>query len=233
MIRIQLLFAPLLLFKWTIFSTVPPVRIHVPLSDLDVVQAKHPKAVLLGAEEYQRIKSAVKNSPNLASPHAAALQLANYTANFTENQLRLSGQLEFVSLSDEAIDLILPFQGIGFDRLHLDGNAAPLWLGDKGRLNIRLPGPGVHKIDVVGTVPLRDTPGGGTQFSLGLPGAVAGKLVLKLPGHQEIKTNAPVLRSEFDPTADFSTIELAIGGHENIQALFSNGRRRISGQSLL
>ncbi|MAH12888.1 MAG: hypothetical protein CMO33_04005 [Verrucomicrobia bacterium] len=226
MIRIQLLFAALLLFKWTIFSTVPPVRIHVPLSDLDVVQAKHPKAVLLGAEEYQRIKSAVKNSPNLASPHAAALQLANYTANFTENQLRLSGQLEFVSLSDEAIDLILPFQGIGFDRLHLDGNAAPLWLGDKGRLNIRLPGPGVHKIDVVGTVPLRDTPGGGTQFSLGLPGAVAGKLVLKLPGHQEIKTNAPVLRSEFDPTADSSTIELAIGGHENIQALLlGNGRR--------
>ena len=210
-----------------LFSDEQPGRIHIPIEDLSAVRAKYPKAVLLDAMEYKNLRTLVKARENQSQkPRVAAIRKASYSTIMEDGYLRLSGDLEFVSLANEAIDLVLPFEQIGFDRIQLSENAAPLWLGDKGKLNIRLPGNGTHHISLKGFIPLQETPGGGTRFNVRIPGAVSGTFTLMVSGDQEIHTNVPVLREDYDSVAGKTTIELAIGGHENIQGvLIGNGHR--------
>ena len=210
-----------------LFSDEQPGRIHIPIEDLSAVRAKYPKAVLLDAMEYKNLRALVKARENQSQkPRAAAIRKASYSTIMEDGYLRLSGDLEFVSLANDAIDLVLPFEQIGFDRIQLSENAAPLWLGDKGKLNIRLPGNGTHHISLKGFIPLQETPGGGTRFNVRIPGAVSGTFTLMVSGDQEIHTNVPVLREDYDSVAGKTTIELAIGGHENIQGvLLGNGHR--------
>ncbi len=221
-------FLLLALFGQSLFSAQPPTRVHVPISELPAVRAQHPKAVLLNAEEYRLLLEASKagQSNQHANPKAAAIRKATYSATFVDDQLRVTGDLEFVSLTHDPIDLILPFERISFDKFQLSETPAPLWLGDNGRLNIRLPGKGLHKVQVSGIIPLQDTPGGGTRFNFRLPGAVAGVFKLQVPGDQEIRTNVPILWTEHDEAASSTTMALAIGGHEHIHgALLGNGNR--------
>jgi hypothetical protein len=224
------LFYKVFLLATSSFCLLPaqqPSRIHIPIEDLSAVRAKYPKAVLLDAMEYQNLQALVK-AKELQSqkPRVAAIRKASYSAIMEDGHLRLSGDLEFVSLANDAIDLVLPFEQIGFDRIQLSENAAPLWLGDKGKLNIRLPGPGTHHVSLKGFMPLQETPGGGTRFNVRLPGAVSGTFVLMVSGDQEIHTNVPIIREDYDSAAGTTTIELAIGGQEHIQGvLLGNGHR--------
>ena len=208
-------------------SAQPPIRVHVPVYELPAVRVKHPKAVLLNAEEYRQLQAAAKDvDPEQSNPRAAAIGNAQYTATFADDQLRVTGNMEFASLAKDPIDLILPIDRISFDQFELSENPAPLWVGDNGRLNIRLPGKGTHNVKVAGIIPLEDTPGGGTRFHFRIPGAVSGVFKLQVPGDQEIRTNVPVLWTEFDEAASLTTISLAIGGHEHIHGvLLGNGHR--------
>ena len=218
---------PLCLFLATFLQAAPPVRIHIPVGDLPAVQKKHPKAVLLTAAEYDALLLAAEANPKDPVPSAVALRTADYTASVSNGQFQLRGNLGFSALGDGPFDLVLPFRGLGLEKVLLGGNSAPLWYGDNGRMNLRLPGPGEHKLKISGSLPIQDTPGGGSQFNLHIPMANSGKLTLHVPGDQEIRANVPVIHTEFDQGNSTTKIELAAGGRTLVQGLLiGNGHRQ-------
>ena len=218
---------PFLLLLGSFLQAAATTRVHIPVGDLPAVQKKHPKAVLLSTEEYTALLEAAEANPKDPAPRAVAIRNANYTATVSGGQFQLQGSLHLSALGDAPLELVLPFRGIGMDRVLLDGNPAPLWHGDNGRMNLRLPGAGEHQLEINGNLPIQDTPGGGSQFNFHIPKANAGKLTLHVPGDQEIRTNVPVIHTEFDQKGSTTRIELATGGHTHVQGLLiGNGHRK-------
>jgi hypothetical protein len=202
-------------------------KLYVPYEDLVQLIEPQDKAMLMDRAQFELLLAAAKANTE-AAPDTQLGQVtdAKYSAVASQDELTLTGELEVVSLSDRPVAVPLGFARIGLTGLSLDDKAAALGYDQKGKLTLIVTGRGVHRLEVAGTTKLEELSGGGMQFSLSVPSAVAAKMDLTAAGDLDIHTTVPASESLYDKQADSTSIELTFGGHDRLTAvLLGNGRQ--------
>jgi hypothetical protein len=202
--------------------------IYVPFEDLARLIDPQDKAVLMDRREFKKLCSAAEANALLpASVQLGQIKQAQYSGVITDETLFLTGKLDVVSLSDGPIAIPLRFGHVGLSRAVLDDRPAPLGRDKKGRLVLIVTAKGTHRLEVSGTVKLKELTGGGMQFAVSLPECVAGTMKLTAPDDLEINATVPATSAVYDKQKDCTNIELTIGGQERLTVILTgNGRRQ-------
>ena len=214
-------------------------RIYVPYKDIAAVISKTDRAVLMDRKEFNKLLVAAKASAAKfalvdETPKLGQISKGDYTATVSGANLTLRGDLDIRCLSDQPVAIELPFGRVGLTEIMLDGKPAAANYNSRGRLAVIVSGRRSYKLTLAGSVKLTELSGGGMQFSMAIPTAVAGAMKLQLPGDQEAHANVPVAGVKYDKQADRTTVDLALGGYGALSvALLGNGRQEDSKAILL
>ncbi|MDP6543823.1 MAG: hypothetical protein QGH60_07505 [Phycisphaerae bacterium] len=206
-------------------------KIYVPYKDIASIVSKTDRAILMNRAEFNKLLASAKAAAAKlkltdTTPKLGQIARGDYTATVEGENLSLRGDLVIQSLSAEPVIIEIPFGRVGLTEMLLDGKAAPANYNARGRLVLIVTGRGVHKLTLGGSVRLTELSGGGMQFSIALPTAVAGAMKLQLPGDQEAHANVPVAATKYDKQTDRTAVDLTLGGHGSLSvALLGNGRQ--------
>jgi len=206
-------------------------KIYVPYKDVASVVSKTDRAVLMDRTEFGKLLAAAKAASDKATltdsvPKLGQIARGDYSATVSGENLALRGELAIKSLTDEPVIIELPFGRIGLTGIMLDGKPAPANYNSRGRLVLIVAGRGDHRLTLSGSAKLTELSGGGMQFSMAIPSAVAGAMKLQLPGDQEAHANVPVAAVKYDKKADRTVVDLTLGGYSSLSvALLGNGRQ--------
>ena len=209
----------------------PPPKIYVPYKDVASVVSKTDRAILMDRSEFNKLlasakAAAAKTKLTDTTPKLGQIARGDYTATVEGENLILRGDLVIQSLSAEPVVIEIPFGRVGLTEMLLDGKAAPANFNARGRLVLVVTGRGNHKLTLGGSVKLTELSGGGMQFTVALPTAVAGAMKLHLPGDQEAHANVPVAATKYDKQGDRTIVDLTLGGYGSLSvALLGNGRQ--------
>ena len=206
-------------------------KIYVPYKDVASIVSKTDRAILMDRAEFNKLLASAKAASVKAeltdtTPKLGQIARGDYSATVEGENLILRGVLVIQSLSAEPVVIEIPFGRVGLTEMLLDGKPAPANFNASGRLVLIVTGRGTHKLTLGGSVRLTELSGGGMQFSMALPTAVAGAMKLQLPGDQEAHANVPVAATKYDKQADRTTVDLTLGGYGSLSvALLGNGRQ--------
>jgi hypothetical protein len=200
---------------------------YVPYKDLAAIFSPDQQSVLMERGAFEKLlDQAQANARQAGSIELGQITGCDYQAAVAGSKLTLAGQLSLVSMSDKPVSIPLGYAQIGLTQLTLDDKPAPLGYDGQGRLVLIVAGRGTHRLAVAGSGVLSELPGGGMQFGLTIPAAVAGSLKLVVPGDIGIHATAPVSSVNFDKAADRTEAVLTIGGQDHLTVvLMGNGRR--------
>ncbi|MCE5326826.1 MAG: hypothetical protein LLG01_10445 [Planctomycetaceae bacterium] len=214
-------------------------NLYVPYRDLAAALDPAAKSILMDRGEFAALLTAAKaNQAAADSRQLGQVTVARYQADVTGQSLRLTGDLEVISLSDRPVAVPLAFARLGLLKVTLDGKSAPLGYDD-GALVLLVSGKGKHAVTIeasaaLAELPLSRFPAGGLQFGISIPPAVAGTMTLTAPGDLEISTSAAMGKSAYDRATDRTRVELTIGGRDSVTAvLLGNGRQEAQKPILL
>jgi hypothetical protein len=201
--------------------------IHVPYQDLARLLEPQDKAILMDRGEFERLLVAAQaKAEGVDALELAQVSSAEYTATVSGEQLILSGELQVESMGEGPAAVALGFAQLGLTRVTLDNKPAPLGYDNQGRLTLIVTGRGEHRLEIAGSTKLKELSTGGMQFSLSLPGAVAGRMKLSAAGDLEVHATAPSSQPKYDKDTDSTSVELTIGGQDRLTvALLGNGRQ--------
>jgi hypothetical protein len=202
-------------------------NIYVPYEDLAELIDPTDKAVLMDRGEFEDLLAAAEaNALEADSIELGQVEQAEYSAEVVGEELTLTGKLQVVSLGKGPVAVLLGFAQTGLTRVVLDGRPAPLGYNKQGKLTLIITTKGSYQLEVGGTAQLKELSGGGMQFGISLPAAVAGNMKLSAPGDLEIHATVPVSRSSYDKEADRTNAELTLGGQSKLTVvLLGNGRQ--------
>ena len=201
--------------------------IYVPYQDLMQLIKPADKAVLMDKGQFEELLAAAETNVRQAdSLELGQVTQAEYSAKISGEDLTLSGRLHVLSMSDKPVAIGLGFGRIGLTKVTLDDKPAPLGYNKQGKLTLIVTAKGVHKIDIAGTTKLKELSSGGMQFGISLPEAVAASMKLSAPGDLEMHATSPVSKRAYDKQTDRTSVELTIGGQNNLTVvLLGNGRQ--------
>jgi len=209
-------------------------RVYVPYSDVAALIDPATKVVLMDRAKFQKLLSAARaNARTAGSIELGQVTNATYTAEVAGEKVSLVGVLTVVSMSEKPVAVPLQFAHIGLTRVALGNKAAPLGYDESGRLIVIISGKGTHKLEVAGSTVLRELAGGGMQFGMVLPEAVAGTMRLTAPGDLEIHATVPAAGRKYDRQADRTTVDLTVGGHAAVTAVLTGSGRQEDGRAIL
>ncbi|MHC4327079.1 MAG: hypothetical protein ACYSWW_03025, partial [Planctomycetota bacterium] len=202
--------------------------IYVPYEDLAHLIEPADKAVLMDRGEFEQLLAeAESNTHGAETLELGQIERAEYSAEIAGETLTLTGTLQVVSLSKGPVAVPLGFAQIGLTRVLLDGNPAPLGYDEQGKLTLIVTAKGNHQLEVTGTTKLKELSGGGMQFSVSLPAAVAASCKLSAPGDLEIHATVPASKPTYDKKTDRTNIQLTLGGQDILTVvLLGNGRKK-------
>jgi hypothetical protein len=161
----------------------------------------------------QLLAEAESNTHGAETLELGQIERAEYSAEIAGETLTLTGTLQVVSLSKGPVAVPLGFAQIGLTRVLLDGNPAPLGYDKQGKLTLIVgavrepPLQGNHQLEVTGTTKLKELSGGGMQFGVSLPAAVAASCKLSAPGDLEIHATVPASKPTYDKKTDRTNIQ--------------------------
>ena len=201
--------------------------IYVPFSDLPQLIDADDKAMLMDRAEFNKLLELAGANAEAAGTRRLGQVLTAEYQGFVSNELvRLSGQLQVISLSDSPVAVPLEFGNIGLTSILMNSKAAPLGYDKQGRLILLLPAKGTYQVTVEGTAKLTELSSGGMQFGLSLPSCVAGQIKLSAEGDLEIHSTVPASKSTYDKQTDRTNSVLTIGSRRTLTVvLLGNGRR--------
>jgi len=209
-------------------------RVYVPYQDLAAVMDPAGKTVLMDRTEFAKLLAAADATAKAADTlELGQVTSARYTAAVKGKALAIEGEMTVTSLSDKPVSVPLTFGLVGITKLTLDGKAAPLGYDKQGRLVVILSGRGAHKMTVSASAPLTDLPGGGMQFGISVPTAVAATLALTAPGDLDVHATVPVTKPVYDRPADRTTAELTLGGHSAVTVVLTGNGRQEDDRAIL
>jgi hypothetical protein len=217
-----------------VWCLISPVRagkfkpnIYVPYEDLAELIDPTDKAVLMDRGEFENLLAAAEaNAREADSIELGQVEQGEYSAEVVGEKLTLTGTLRVVSLGKGPVAVPLGFAQTGLTRVVLDGKPAPLGYNKQGRLTLIVTAKGSHQLEVAGTTKLKELSGGGVQFGISLPAAVAGNMKLSAPGDLEIHATVPVSKSSYDKESDRTNAEMTLGGQDKLTVvLLGNGRQ--------
>ncbi|MCK4291736.1 MAG: hypothetical protein KAY65_00960 [Planctomycetes bacterium] len=202
-------------------------NLYVPYQDLVHLIEPADKAVLMDRAEFEKLLAAAEQNEREADTlELGQVKRAEYTGKVSGEELTLTGKLEVVSIGKGPVAVPLGFAGIGLSRVILDGTPAPLGYDKKGRLTLIVQAKGTHQLEIAGTTKVNELASGGTQFSISLPQAVAGRVKLAAAGDLEIHATVPASATSYDKQADLTSVELTIGGKDKLTVvMLGNGRQ--------
>ncbi|MHC4212571.1 MAG: hypothetical protein ACYSWP_04255 [Planctomycetota bacterium] len=178
------------------------------------------------AEFNKLLELAGANAEAAGTRRLGQVLTAEYQGHVSNEQVRLSGQLQVISLSDSPVAVPLEFGNIGLTSILMNSKAAPLGYDKQGRLILLLTAKGTYQVTVEGTAKLSELSSGGMQFGLSLPACVAGQIKLSAEGDLEIHSTVPASKSTYDKQADRTNSVLTIGSRRTLTVvLLGNGRR--------
>jgi len=201
--------------------------LYVPYKDLAYMIAPADKAVLMDRAKFAKLLADAEANAALADTlELGQVKLAEYAAKVSGEELTLTGKLDVVSIGNGTVAVPLGFAGVGLTRVVLDGNPAPLGYDKDGRLTLIVQTKGDHQLEIAGTTKLKELASGGTQFSIALPQAVAGRVNLAAAGDLEIHATVPASQTSYDKPTDTTSVELTVGGMDKLAVvLLGNGRQ--------
>ncbi|MHC4666294.1 MAG: hypothetical protein ACYS9T_10120, partial [Planctomycetota bacterium] len=201
--------------------------IFVPYQDFVQLIDPADKAILMDRAEFEKLLAAARaNAEGADTLELGQVTGAQYSAKVSGEELTLTGDLKVVSMSDGPVAVPLGFAQTGLTRVVLDGKPAPLGYDRQGKLTLIVTGKGSHRLEVAGTAKLKELSGGGMQFSISLPPAVAGRMKLSAPGDLEMHATVPLSQPGYDKESDRTSAELTVGGQSRLTVvLLGNGRR--------
>ena len=202
-------------------------RIYVPYRDLAAVIDPAAKAVLMDRKAFGKLLAAAQaNARAAAHIDLGQVTAASYSVTTKAESVEMVGELTAVSMSDKPVAVELGFARIALTGITLDGKPAPLGYDAKGKLVLIVTGKGPHKVKLAGSAPLKELRGGGMQFGITLPTAVAGTMKLQAPGDLEVHASVPLSPPRYDRKTDTTTVDLTLGGHGPLTVVLTgNGRQ--------
>jgi hypothetical protein len=202
--------------------------LYVPYKDLAHLIEPQDKAVLMDRAQFDKLLVAAEQNARQADTlELGQVKTAEYAAKIAGEELSLTGKLEVVSIGRGPVAVPLGFAGVGLTAVVLDGAPAPLGYDKDGRLTLIVNDKGAHNLEIAGTTKLTELAGGGMQFSISLPQAVAGLMKLTAAGDLEIHATVPASAPSYDKQNDATSIELTIGGEDKLTVvLLGNGRQQ-------
>jgi len=202
--------------------------LYVPYKDLAHLIGPQDKAVLMDRAQFDKLLVAAEQNARLADTlELGQVKTAEYSAKIAGEELSLTGKLEVVSIGRGPVAVPLGFAGVGLTAVVLDGAPAPLGYDKDGRLTLIVNDKGAHNLEIAGTTKLTELAGGGMQFGISLPQAVAGLMKLTAAGDLEIHATVPASAASYDKQNDATSIELTIGGEDKLTVvLLGNGRQQ-------
>ena len=206
-------------------------RLYVPYRDLAAVIDPAARSVLMDRGEFRKLLAAAEAGE--PGKRLGQLAEARYRATVTGRKLAISGELVVVSLSDRPVAVPLNFALLGLTKVTLGGRAAPLGYDRQGRLVVIVAGRGPHRLAILGAARLADLPGGGMQFGLSLPEAVAATMTLTAPGDLDVHATVPVRKPVYDRQADRTTAELTLGGRGSLTVVLTGNGRQEDDRAIL
>jgi len=202
-------------------------NLYVPYQDLVHLIDPANKAVLMDQGRFiELLAAADENARQTDTLELGQVARADYSAKVAGEELTLTGKLDVVSIGRGAVAVPLGFGGIGLTSVILDGQPAPLGYDKQGRLTLIVHSKGAHNLEIAGKAKVKELPGGGTQFGISLPRAVAGHVNLTAPGDLEIHATVPASAASYDKQTDLTGVQLTIGGEDKLTVvLLGNGRQ--------
>ncbi len=202
--------------------------LYVPYKDLAHLIEPQDKAVLMDRAQFDKLLVAAElNARQADTLELGQVKTAEYAAKIAGEELSLTGKLEVVSIGRGPVAVPLGFAGVGLTAVALDGAPAPLGYDKDGRLTLIVNDKGAHNLEIAGTTKLTELAGGGMQFGISLPQAVAGLMKLTAAGDLEIHATVPASAPSYDKQNDATSIELTIGGEDKLTVvLLGNGRQQ-------
>ena len=202
--------------------------LYVPYKDLVHLIEPQDKAVLMDRAQFDKLLGAAEQNARQADTlELGQVKTAEYSAKIAGEELSLTGKLEVVSIGRGPVAVPLGFAGVGLTAVALDGSPAPLGYDKDGRLTLIVNDKGAHNLEIAGTTKLTELAGGGMQFGISLPQAVAGIMKLTAAGDLEIHATVPASAPSYDKQNDATSIELTIGGEDKLTVvLLGNGRQQ-------
>ena len=227
---------------WLVLAAVCPAaagqrdapRVYVPYQDLAAVMDPAGKAVLMDRTEFAALLAAAEATAKAADTlELGQVTSARYAAAVTGKTLAIDGEMTVTSLSDKPVSVPLTFGLVGITKLTLDGKPAPLGYDKSGQLVVILSGRGPHKMTVSASALLTDLPGGGMQFGISVPTAVAATLSLTAPGDLDVHATVPASKPIYDRQADRTTAALTLGGHSSLTVVLTGNGRQEDDRAIL
>ena len=201
--------------------------VYVPYADLASIIAPTDQAVLMDRAAFARLLAAAEANARAAdSIDVAQIARAAYRGEVKGDALVLTGTLTVTSMSDRPVAVGLGFCRVGLTKVSLDGKDAPLGFDRDGRLVLIVTGRGDHAVELAGSTVLKELDRGGMQFSLSLPPAAAGEMLLSAPGDLEVHATGAAAAARYDRPTDRTNVRLTLGGCGTLAVvLMGNGRQ--------
>ncbi|MHC4780544.1 MAG: hypothetical protein ACYTFG_18385, partial [Planctomycetota bacterium] len=192
-----------------------PKKVFVPVEDWDEVVKAEPDGILLSYKEYSILRALARRTRQEREgregppPSTAVLQSAEYSASLEGKLLKVKAVFRIEVRVPGTALLPLQLDRIGVLAASLDGKDASLYRNPRGRLELLLHGRGAHVLDMTFVAPVKELPMG-KEVRISLPKAPAAKLLAKLPGDLEVRTE-PAL-TETKKVGDATEIFSALAG---------------------
>ena len=200
-------------------------EILVPLEDLDVLLGSGARRVLLPRAQYEELKARAEREQAQRPPLAAVVADAVYDVLVEDERASIRGALQVPVLAEGLHAVGLDVGGVGLRSARLDGDAAPLALGDDGRLILFVEGRGDHTLELEAVAPV-ETTAARRALNFRLPAPSAARLRIAAPGDVEVLSGAPVASRRYDEDADLTRMELLPSRSDVALVMSLNSRLR-------
>ena len=213
--------------------------VYVPFQDLAAAIDPAAKTVLMNRQDFLDLLAAAQaNHADANQVRLGQVTTAHYQATVVDQQLRLTGALTVVSLSDDPVAVDFRFGQVGLESVTLDGQPAALGYNAQGKLSLIVSGAGEHQVDIVASAMLTELsveqhPAGGFQFSVLTPQAVSAVMDLTAPGDLDITATAPTSKPHYESATDTTHATMALGGRDAVTVLLLGNGRQEDQQAIL
>ena len=187
-------------------------EIMVPSSQLNVVLAKYPRAVLLSRDQYETLlRDATKTlAPGVEPPLRAVLASARYNGELNGEVLDVQAEFTVNVLSDKWAEVPLRLGALALGDIKVDGDAA--FSAGNGAATLMIRGKGAHKITAEFMLPVRKD-SGVSSVQLSLPRAGAGLFTFNVPPDTQVESSQPI---DLKKNADSTTVSLPLAAQNDV-----------------
>ena len=177
--------------------TSNPLRVrhvYIPFDQLEVLFDGPSKGMLLSREKVLALlRDAQSQTPSDGNlPADSAVTQATYEARLEDQQLRVTGRIQIVKLTDKWEVVDLPFGGLAIESARLEQEPALLGRRDDGGVFLMLEKQGRVALELEIAVPLAGT-GGDLAATVTLPSIPASEMVIRLDENKQLQVGDTTL----------------------------------------